>query len=41
LIDSKRRQHFSFSQHETFALLVYWYVAVEPETAAAYESRAE
>jgi len=26
----------SFSQHETFAHLIYWYVAVEPETAAVY-----
>jgi hypothetical protein len=26
----------SFSQRETFAHLIYWYVAVEPETAAVY-----
>jgi hypothetical protein len=35
------REGFSFSQPETFALLIHWYAAVEPETAAVCESRAE
>jgi hypothetical protein len=46
MIDDRRygkdiAQAFSLSHHETFALLIYWCVAVEPETAAVYEGRAE
>jgi hypothetical protein len=34
-------QGFSLSHHETFAVLIYWCVAVKPKTAAVYQSRAE